>query len=96
MPTPLDLKQYYILLALSDPPLHGYAIYQQIIEDSQQSLYISFTSLYRLLKAMTNRGLIEARPSSTYALTRTGHMHLALAADDLQAAAILAHQRLKR
>jgi DNA-binding PadR family transcriptional regulator len=96
MPTPLNLKQFYILLALADRPLHGYAIYQQIINDSRQSLYISFTSLYRLLKVMTARGLIESQANATYTLTHVGRQRLTFAVNDLQTAATLAYQRLKR
>lgn len=59
MPRPLELKRYYVLLALASGPLHAWGVHQQAIEDSSQSLYLSPTTLVRLLKQLERRGFVD-------------------------------------
>jgi DNA-binding PadR family transcriptional regulator len=102
LPTPLELKKFYILLALANGPLHGYALHAPALSDSRSSLYFSYTSLYRLLQDLVARGLIEgSTPANTqalktYKLTTKGHARLRLEAESLRQATQIAAQRLAR
>ncbi|MDB5178518.1 MAG: transcriptional regulator, PadR-like family [Patescibacteria group bacterium] len=58
-PQPLDTKQFYILLALSLEPMHGYAVHEQILTDTKGTFYFYPASLYRLLVELSKQGLVE-------------------------------------
>jgi DNA-binding PadR family transcriptional regulator len=58
-PEPLDLKRFYILLAVSAEPLHGLGVHQRVLELSQSTLYFHYGSLYRILADLVKRGYIE-------------------------------------
>jgi DNA-binding PadR family transcriptional regulator len=56
---PLDPAQFFVLLALSDQPMHGYAIVNQIRVDSHSNVYVQDWAIYPLLYRMADKGLIE-------------------------------------
>jgi PadR family transcriptional regulator len=58
--TPMTPQAYYILLALAQRPLHGYAILQQVAVDSSGLIVMSSGSLYTSLKRMSEFGLVKA------------------------------------
>ena len=61
---PLNTLEFRVLLVLTDGDLHGYAIAKQI-EQSDSSLGKIFpTNLYRRLRDMAERGLIDHLPAS--------------------------------
>jgi len=73
-----------ILQTLRRGPLHGYAIAQQIITASDDTLRVEEGSLYPALQRMLKIGLVDARWGVStnnrrvrlYTLTRTGSKHL--------------------
>ena len=73
-----------ILQTLRKGPLHGYAIAQQIITASHDTLRVEEGSLYPALQRMLKTGLVEAKwgMSATnrrvrlYTLTKAGTKHL--------------------
>ena len=100
---PLDLPKFYVLLALSSGPLHGYAIHEQVQADSNGGVYFSYPWLYKTLSELEQRGLIEQRvdlsPSKgpvrkTFALTLHGKRLLRMLGADLHEAGRLAQKRL--
>jgi DNA-binding PadR family transcriptional regulator len=95
-PKPLEIKQFYILLALSKEPMHGYALHRQALSDSDSALYFSFTSLYRILGQLVARGYVEGRGGEPqrYGLTPAGRRRLRVEAADWRRAGQLASQRI--
>ena len=62
---PLTPAIFHILLALADRERHGYSIMREIGEQTQGSMRIGPTTLYRSIKRMLEDGLIielEERP----------------------------------
>lgn len=59
--TPLKPSTYYVLLALADGELHGYAIIQALAEMTGRREAILPGTLYAALARMVDEGLIEAR-----------------------------------
>lgn len=101
-PGTLDKMDFYILLAVSKNPLHGYGISEQIRADSRSSILIAPTNLYRYLYRLEDAGLITpledaADPTSrkkVYQLTTAGRRHLKSEANHLSDAARLATLRI--
>ncbi|QXE02455.1 PadR family transcriptional regulator [Terribacillus sp. DMT04] len=67
---------FYILTALVEPR-HGYAIMQNVEEETQGTFKIGPATLYTIIKKLVGAGLIEAEPESdprrkTYAATAAG------------------------
>lgn len=101
-PKPLEVKQFYVLLALAREPMHAYAIFEQALSDSSVSLYFSLTSLTRILGQLQNAGMVEDRGTfphgirdvPIYALAAAGRRRLQAAAGSLQVAVSLAGERL--
>ena len=58
---PLKPSTYYVLLALADGELHGYAIMQAVAEMTGGRETILPGTLYAALARMVDEGLIEAR-----------------------------------
>jgi DNA-binding PadR family transcriptional regulator len=96
MPTlnAMDPKRFYILLALTTGHAHGYLIERRVREESKGAVYLSFTSLYRLLKSLEKANLIEDRGNLVYALTGKGRARLKWEAGHWQDAAGAALRRL--
>jgi DNA-binding PadR family transcriptional regulator len=61
--TPLRPAPFYILLALADAPVHGYAAMQAVRERSGGSVRLSTGSFYRHLTWLLDEGLVEEASS---------------------------------
>jgi DNA-binding PadR family transcriptional regulator len=83
----LSQKTFFVLLALRDAPLHGYAIRTTVLELSDGAFELEPGGLYRLLQRLQEDGLIgPSRPPREadsddprrryYSLTREGHRAL--------------------
>ena len=60
---PLSPAMFHILLALADGERHGYSIMQEITKQTDGSLRIGPTTLYRSIKHMLEAGLIAEAAS---------------------------------
>jgi DNA-binding PadR family transcriptional regulator len=99
----LQTTRFYILLALSAEPMHGYELYDQIVSDSRQSLLVRPATIYRLLADLERCRYVERVTGSKqshgpqrkmYGITEIGRRVLKLAASDLANAAEIARSRL--
>jgi DNA-binding PadR family transcriptional regulator len=104
----LSPHTFYILLALYDRPLHGYAIPELVARDSAGDLTLTSPTLYRALARLTRDGLIRetvtpftahgplapGKPRRTYAIIDPGRAAFRLEVDRLKRASILGHQQL--
>lgn len=54
---PLKEKEFYIMAALKDEPLYGYAAIKKI--ESLESIKLGSATFYRLLKKLIDNGLVE-------------------------------------
>ena len=81
---PLTPPVFHILLALADEERHGYAIMQDVAEQTNGTLQLAPGTLYGCLKLMVASGLVvesEARPNAAggderrryYQMTALGH-----------------------
>lgn len=106
-PGTLSSLEYYVLLALGDGPLYGYAILQAVTAESQGSVSPRAGSLYRVLARLMTWGLLaEAKPDAVaaephpglerkyYELTPAGSRAVMAEARRLRRAADLADKRL--
>jgi PadR family transcriptional regulator, regulatory protein PadR len=95
---------YYILAALQDAPLHGYAIITRTAELSRGRVTLATGTLYAALDRLTHEGLIESvreeivngRARRYYALTPTGRAALHAEAAALAQAARVVTDRAAR
>ncbi|MFN8074913.1 MAG: PadR family transcriptional regulator [Kineosporiaceae bacterium] len=86
---------YYVLAALQDGPLHGYAILQRCAELSGGRVRMSTGTLYGALERLAAEGLVTpgeaevvaGRTRRAYALTSEGTSALHAEAERLAAAA---------
>ncbi len=86
---------YFVLAALLDGPLHGYAIIKRVTVLSGDTVTLAAGTLYAMLDRLSTAGLIEAveeevvngRSRRYYALTPHGEEALRAEADRLAAAA---------
>ena len=66
---PLSSQEFHILLSLADRDRHGYAIMQDVLEQSSGKVRLWPATLYGSLKRLIENGLIVesgARPASTF------------------------------
>lgn len=92
---------YYVLAALLDGPLHGYAISARAAELSDGEVRLTAGTLYGALDRMEGRGLIEidgeetveGRLRRSYRITTSGREAIEREADRLAAAARVVTQR---
>ncbi len=102
VPVPMEICRFYIMLALSKEPMHGYAIAEQVLGDSLGSLYFRSSTLSRMLRDLEGRGWVERVPAYfsegpariTYALTDSGRKYVKAEAGNLWHATGLARRRL--
>ncbi|HUR06455.1 MAG TPA: PadR family transcriptional regulator [Nonomuraea sp.] len=99
--------EYHVLLALARGPLHGYAVKQRVVHESDGSLTPQPGSLYRVIARLMTAGLVvETDPKDPvaphpglsrryYALTAAGRGMLGVEARRLRGAAALAERRLR-
>lgn len=116
LPKPMELKQFYILLALTSQeqeqeqghtnnpaPYSASEIHEQIIGDSQLSLYLSYSTLYRLLRELSAAKLVDTLETDRrtlqgiprYQITAEGRRRLDIAVKDLTYATNIAQARVK-
>jgi DNA-binding PadR family transcriptional regulator len=92
---------YFVLAALLDGPLHGYAISTRAAELSDGDVKLTAGTLYGALDRMENRGLIEVDGEETvdgrlrryYRLTTSGREAVEREAARLAAAARVVQRR---
>jgi PadR family transcriptional regulator len=95
---------YFVLAALLDGPLHGYAISARAAELSQGEVRLAAGTLYGALERMAARGLVEIDGEETvegrlrryYRLTNGGREAVLEEADRLAAAARVVQARRTR
>lgn len=75
-PEPLKPADFYILLALSEKPRHGYEIMKEVERESGGRVRLEVGTLYRILARLLDHGLLEEADEDgrrrNYALTRAG------------------------
>ncbi len=86
---PLTSAQFHILLTLAEGQRHGYGIMQEILRRTEGVTELGPGTLYRSIKQLLDRGLIEevegpdesdpdpGRPRRSYALTGVGRSRAA-------------------
>jgi DNA-binding PadR family transcriptional regulator len=67
---PKGLLRYYILHKISQKPIHGYEIIQDIDSRTEGAWRPGAGSLYPILKKLVTEGLIKAEPEPTEEATR--------------------------
>jgi PadR family transcriptional regulator, regulatory protein PadR len=95
---------YFVLAALLDRPLHGYAIIRRAAELSDGEVRLSTGTLFGALDRLVDSGLVEAgeeekvegRVRRSYTLTQDGHAALAAEAARLRRAARVVETRVAR
>ena len=95
---------YFVLAALLDGPLHGYAIIKRASELSGGEVRLSTGTLFGALDRLEESGLVEAgkeekvegRVRRSYTLTQNGHAALAAEAKSLRRAARVVETRAAR
>jgi PadR family transcriptional regulator, regulatory protein PadR len=96
---------YFVLAALLDGPLHGYAIIQRVVELSGDRVRLATGTLYTALDRLTAEGyvrlvseeIVNGRARRSYGLTDSGAAALrAEAARMEQAAAVVTGRLLRR
>ena len=96
---------FHVLVALAEQDLHGSAIAQDVLDQTDGALRLWPATLYRTLDDMVADGLIaeltgerrpdgESRRKRYYRATPQGHRELAVAAERLVAYAGIARARL--
>ncbi len=80
--SPLTPAVFHILLAISDGPLHGYAIMQAVDEAAGPQLSMGPGTIYGSIQRMEDSGLVEEAGTALngkrrlYGLTRAGQQAL--------------------
>ena len=95
---------YFVLAALLDGPLHGYAISTRAAELSEGEVRLTAGTLYGALDRMAARGLVEVEREETvegrlrryYRLTGAGRDAVVEEADRLASAARVVQARRRR
>lgn len=99
---PLREPSYFVLAALLDGRLHGYAVVKRVQELSGGRVKLAAGSLYSVIDRLLGEGLVIAdgqeivngRARRYYRLTDDGHAVLTEEADRLATAARVVHDRL--
>ncbi len=95
---------YFVLVALMEGPLHGYAIIQEVSRLSAGRVRPAAGTLYAALDRLSGEGLVEAVQEETvngrarryYALTDEGSAALRAEAERMERAARLVTERSSR
>jgi DNA-binding PadR family transcriptional regulator len=95
---------YFVLAALLDGPLHGYAIIKRVAHLSDGDVRLSTGTLFGALDRLVDSGLVEAgeeekvdgRVRRAYTLTDEGHAALTAEAKSLRRAARVVEVRVAR
>jgi DNA-binding PadR family transcriptional regulator len=95
---------YFVLAALLDGPLHGYAIIQRVAEMSGNRVRLATGTLYTALDRLTAEGfvrlvsekIVNGRARRSYGLTDSGTAALNAEAARMEQAAAVVTGRLRR
>jgi DNA-binding PadR family transcriptional regulator len=60
---PLTPRMLHVLLALTDGPLHGYAIMEEVEQASGGRIRVGPGTLYEALQSLEKKGLVEVVPN---------------------------------
>ncbi len=100
----LHPRDFHVLLVLAGQPLHGYAIVQEIQQQSEGRVRLDPANLYRTLGQLDEEGLIaevepeqrpdDARKRRYYALTEHGQDRLRTEVERMRALTALADARM--
>src|SRR5690349_14945497 len=101
----MSILEYYVLMAVSGRPLHGYAIKDVVVADSGGSQAPPAGTLYRVIARLITAGLLretsgtdtESHPGLArryYGLTPRGRRTLLSESRQLKTAAAAAEKRL--
>jgi DNA-binding PadR family transcriptional regulator len=60
---PLTPRMLHVLLALTDGPLHGYAIMEEVEQASSGRVRVGPGTLYEALQSLEKKGLVEVVPN---------------------------------
>ena len=98
---PMREPSYFVLAALIDGPLHGYAILKRVEELSGGRTRMSTGTLYGALERLSAEGLlapgaeevVDGRPRRAYTLTEQGLTAVLAEAERLAAAASVVTSR---
>lgn len=102
----LSPRDWHVLVALSERPLHGYGIMKAVERDSGGKVSVEIGSLYRILDRLSGEGLLaeadapddapddtRGRPRRYYRLTERGRVVVGEEAIRLREALELAKSR---
>ena len=101
----LKLREYYLMLALSDGARHGLAIARDVQHLSEGAVRLWPATLYGTLDELVERGWIqelaqhpaeESEKKRFYALTRPGRATLAAETERLASLVKVARARMRR
>jgi DNA-binding PadR family transcriptional regulator len=94
--TTLTTQAFYVLLALTERPLHGYGIVEQAAIDSQSRIIMAPGTIYGILKRLANDKLVLRLDGRypRYQLTQAGRNRLNAEAGRLKHAALDAQRKL--
>jgi len=95
---------YFVLAALLDGPLHGYAIIQRVAEMSEDRVRLATGTLYTALDRLTaeeyvrlvSEEIVNGRARRSYGLTDSGAAAVAAEATRMEQAAAIVTNRLRR
>lgn len=102
--SPLSETTLYILVSLTQGPLHGYAIAKEVQALSKNRVILSVSTLYTTLKRLLEDGWIErvgedpepdegGRPRKVYSLTERGEFIIGAEKKRLQSVLALVQTR---
>ncbi|PWJ47715.1 transcriptional regulator, PadR family [Quadrisphaera granulorum] len=100
---PLTEPAFWVLTALAEGPLHGYAVLKRVGELSGGTTSLRVTTLYATLDRLSQQGLVrlvseevvDGRARRTYEITPDGRGQLTAEAERLLARARAAQQQLQ-
>src|SRR5262245_41628784 len=80
----LSSSAFYVLLAVADRPLHGYAVREQVAHDSLSQFILATCTVYTILARLVRIGLVEridptgasAAVTCRYFITERGRQRL--------------------
>jgi DNA-binding PadR family transcriptional regulator len=94
LPAPLTPYEFHVLFALRHGPAHAYKIKAQIWKDTRGGIQLGDSTLYPLIRRMSETGLIElagqqptgtaGKPPAHYMLGHHGHADLRIELERLQ------------
>ena len=101
---PLTEPAFWVLTALAEEPLHGYAVLKRVGELSDGTTALRVTTLYATIERLEHQGsvslvsedVVDGRARRTYAITSDGRALLTAEAERLLARAQAAQRQLRQ